>query len=198
MNALQAAQLCASSYDVNTSDLFTHWFNIAGVAGGVNYIGSDTVLVMRGSDDIEDWLRDLSVWPEQTPDGIVDAGFNEGLDEFLNAVTPAMKGKLILAGHSLGAARCCLIAAKIHADRMFLFGCPNVGFSDLRDRVKKSQVIIENYRNGFDPVPLVPPLYEQIVEPVQLKPAHTFDDPIQYHMIDEYVATLNLQKTSPG
>ncbi len=189
ITAIDAVNLCVHSYDV-TNTVFDVWQNVNDVVGGIKYIGNDTVLVMRGSDDVEDWLRDLSVWPDWTNDGVVDAGFADGLGGFIGVVKPAIKGNLILTGHSLGGARCCIIATRIKASQMILFGCPRVGLDDFKECVVKSGVDIQSYRNGDDPVPLVPPYYEPVIPPTQLKPAQSFVDPVQYHYIDNYAASL--------
>ncbi len=191
ITALDAAKLCVHSYD-ETNTAFDAWRDVNDVVGGIKYIGDNTVLVMRGSDDVVDWLHDLSAWPDWTNDGVVDAGFADGIRGFLAIVKPFIKGNLILTGHSLGAARCCIIAAAIKTSQMILFGCPKVGLDAFKDAVIKSGVDIQSYRNGDDPVTLVPPFYDHIIPPTQLRPVHQFDDPIQYHMIDEYVASLGL------
>ncbi len=189
ITAYQAVNLCVHSYDA-TNTVFDVWQTVNGVVGGIKYVGEDTVLVMRGSDDVEDWLRDLSAWPEWTADGVLDAGFADGMGGFIGVIKPAIKGNLIVTGHSLGAARCFIIAPRIKATQMILFGCPRVGLDDFKEAVVTSGVDIQSYRNGDDPVTLVPPYYEHVITPTQLRPAQSFDDPVQYHYIENYAASL--------
>lgn len=97
---------------------------------------SDQVLVVafRGteSDDPTDLFADADIrlarWDGA---GLVHHGFARGLaavwDDLVPVVEPAGKRRLLLTGHSLGAALATLAAARLTPDRLYTFGSPRVG-----------------------------------------------------------------------
>jgi hypothetical protein len=91
------------------------------------------VVAFRGTDasdptDLADDAEFLQTkWP---PSGLVHRGFAEALDHILPNVTAAMnqvQGRILFAGHSLGAAIATLLASIRWPDFLYTFGSPRVG-----------------------------------------------------------------------
>lgn len=192
---LQAAKLCQAIYAPSSGE-FDHILEVAGVLGGIKYIGGDTVVAMRGSTTAQDWLRDLKFWPEHDAQlGFIVDGFSDGIAAFIAALKPLIKGNLVLCGHSLGAAHACIIAALIPSVQLVLFGCPRPGFRKLKNLVLAAGTHVTSYRNRNDPVCEVPwlmGLYRHIVEP-EIVLSHTIpDDIFDDHQIALYVEALKI------
>jgi triacylglycerol lipase len=138
---------------------------------GIISAGAFHALVFRGTEDLQDWLRNaetlLVSWDGP---GKVHKGFLRALDEVWTTIHPVLQkieGPIFYTGHSLGAAIAVLAAARIEAARrplaVYTFGSPRCGNKvfakqhPLRDRT---------YRvvNNRDIVPLMPPLAEHLGE----------------------------------
>ena len=173
-------ELClleAATYDPGTS-WDTRW-----TTGGVyvyhrNVRGYD-VIAFRGSDNMEDWLRDLKGWPKYHPKlGFCHAGFLEDMDlvaqEVLLLLQPA--SKVVVIGHSLGAARALILAALmtvsgLKPDYVVVWGEPRPGFSKLKNILLGGGFLIRSYKNRNDPVTLLPyyfGLYRHVTDPIKL------------------------------
>ena len=198
LSALEAVRLCASVYDARPAG-FERVISVSSIVGGIVRTDGGTAVIFRGSADLGDWMRDLEADPtELAPLGYVHAGFAEGVPQFLEAVRPYLSGNLFLAGHSLGAAHACLMAALLGASgiavqELTLFGCPRPGFTQLGEWVRKNVRTIRSYRNGSDPVPLVPALlwfYKPVVPPEQIGFNGDPENPVEDHYIANYVRAV--------
>jgi pimeloyl-ACP methyl ester carboxylesterase len=126
-----------------------------------------TIIVFAGTDPgvVKTVLTDGETIPDAAG---MHPGFVRALDavwEQLRNVLPAGdRGRLFVAGHSLGAALAVLAAFRLHelahieADHVYTFGLPRVGGESFRDRYE-SVLGAQTFRlvNGDDPVPAVPP-----------------------------------------
>ncbi len=102
--------------------------------GATSLDGAMTILAFRGTqaDKPKDLLSDLAFWPQSWPGkGKVHRGFWKAydslrtpIDEWLGQVRPK---RLIVTGHSLGAAMASLMAALHDEAELVTFGCPLVG-----------------------------------------------------------------------
>lgn len=102
--------------------------------GATSLDGITTILAFRGTqaDKPKDLLIDLMAFPVSWPGaGRVHMGFwkaygslRDRIDEWLGDVRPR---RLIVTGHSLGAAMACLMAALHDEAELVTFGCPLVG-----------------------------------------------------------------------
>lgn len=132
------------------------------------------IVVFRGSITPQDWLRDVYVLPFgafaplQTRVGHVHAGFYLGMENVWSELRPLLSQPVIVAGHSLGGARACILTALMVADgtmpaRRVTFGEPKTGLLDFVQFVK--DVPAAAYRNGdelhHDQVTDVPPSIAQ-------------------------------------
>lgn len=125
------------------------------ICWGVKVVDGCDVVVFRGSTTFEDWRRDFDAWADpfgHAKIGPVHPGFLLGLDQVLSEYRQKAGGKLLVAGHSLGAARASIfcglaVAAGIVPVGRVVFGEPRPGFKQLADVIDP---ITESrsYRNG--------------------------------------------------
>jgi hypothetical protein len=114
----QCANLCRGiyAYPGDTPIQWDHRADTAGVAWGIKFDGDRAYVVFRGSDDLLDWLRDLTALdPDFLLQRIVHhdtfgpmwGGFLIGMAETWAAIKPLVASipEIVFTGHSLGAAR---------------------------------------------------------------------------------------------
>ena len=108
---VEAVTLCRAIYDYPGDPLWDHRMTTAGVAWGIKSDNGRVFAVFRGSDDIPDWLHDLTGFDPAVMGNPVFGpmwdGFVEGMAETWTAIKPLIAGasELVITGHSLGAAR---------------------------------------------------------------------------------------------
>jgi|TARA_R110000796_G_scaffold48135_4_gene115607 triacylglycerol lipase len=125
------------------------------------------VIALRGTEPTKakDMLADIKAWPsESDTDGKVHAGFKAEIDKLYPALVkwlkPKSKKKLIITGHSLGAAMATILASRLKPTSpdlvLYTFGCPRVGNREWGVQFDD----IEAYRfvNTNDIIPQVPML----------------------------------------
>jgi len=182
-----------------------------GVCYGLRKLAGYDVIVFRGSVSLQDWVRDLQAMAISTRIGHVHRGFYKGMEHVWAELRPLLTQPVIVAGHSLGAARAAIMCGLMVKDgappiRRVVFGEPKPGLRDLADLIKA--IPAASYRNGDDchhdlvaDVPFsFPPL--QYVHPTPIVPVFAgptkalFDGlgPFAYHAIELYVAALAVQK----
>ena len=103
--------------------------------------GELTILAFRGTqaDRPKDLITDLTAWRTRFPKGgkvhtgVWQAyrGLHEDIEEWLGEARPK---RLVVTGHSLGAAMAVLMAALHEEAELITFGCPLVGNSDFTER----------------------------------------------------------------
>ena len=117
-NHEQCAGFCEAIYE-KPGEPTEQWDarqDTAGVAWAVKFDGKRAYVIFRGSDDLLDWLRDLTGFDPAVNDptfGPMWAGFLLGMPETWAAIKPLLVGidEIIFTGHSLGAARADIAAA---------------------------------------------------------------------------------------
>lgn len=142
-------------------------FGDDGVCWAAKQYGGLAVLVFRGSMTKEDWFRDAiselpapgSRVPQCAEFGVLPLGFGMGMYAAMTRWTAYTRSRVIIAGHSLGAARAVIAAALDLAyggtvDKIVLCGCPRPGTNILTDYL--ADIDIRSYRNLGDPVCDVP------------------------------------------
>ena len=155
-----------------------------GVCWAVKLVEDHAVVVFRGSKTVQDWALDFEAFPKRAFHhdelGPVHAGFYSGLDTVVRelvALYPdaGLRMPLIVAGHSLGAARATLLCGlmiligRTPVARV-VFGEPRSGFAQLQDILRPilRQVSYCNGHGSHDHdivtnVPFrVPPLWNYI------------------------------------
>ena len=130
-------------------------------------------IVFRGTDSYKDWLTDLQFWKKTLPYGNksskirVHSGFinayrsKEVRGKIHNFVTGEIN-KIIVAGHSYGAALATLCALDLQYNfpkkdyEVFLFGSPRVGNKAFRDSYNKRLFKTFRVSNGNDIITKIP------------------------------------------
>lgn len=150
------------------NDLYTNpekldkLYEFDGCHAAIKHAGDTDVIVLRGSLDAIDWMRDAEAFPIWDPRiGFVHSGFMAGMNDVLAAVAIDALPKLAITGHSLGGARARILAALLAYNtrpvtQCCVFGSPRPGFAGLTRILQKSGTPLASYRNCEDPVPLVP------------------------------------------
>lgn len=176
-----------------------------GICWGFRELNGFAILVFRGSASFQDWWRDgISAIAIQDPDlGPLPLGFAEGLDGAINAMLPlAANLPILVVGHSLGAARAVIAAAKL-AQRgltvagVVAFGCPRPGQQKLWDVLRAHGITVRVYQNQSDLVtdapfsPFLPP-----PSPIRLavmpQPNDTFDVFAAHHIWEYSQGVMDL------
>ncbi len=90
-----------------------------------------SVLVFRGSQQLQNWLFNLNLWPTRwPPGGIVHQGFTQALFAVwkeVDACLAEIPGPVFYTGHSLGAALATLAATLRPPHALYTFGSPQIG-----------------------------------------------------------------------
>lgn len=150
----------------NNAPVFDHIINgdaTFGVYVGIKHFGDDTLVVYRGSTVRDDWAKDFFAVPHENllhPQlGVLHAGFALGADKTVELLKPLIRGRLIVGGHSLGAAQALIGAATLMLQGItptaaVVFGEPKPGFPTLAEFL--APLTIRSYRNCDDIVTHVP------------------------------------------
>lgn len=138
------------------------------ICWGVKIVDDVAVAVFRGSFEPRDWVLDLEAWAWPTRLGLVHFGFQLGTRtvarKLLDWMTERGLTRVIVAGHSLGAAHARLVAAWLARDGIVPLAClgwgePLSGFrrlSRLSHGIPNSRTYVNADGRARDGVTLVP------------------------------------------
>lgn len=169
---VRAAELCKAIYNPVAPGVFAKVFSVAGVNAGVLVEVGLVRVVFAGSECDEDWVRDFKAVPVSHPKlGIVHAGFLEGMPELYAAIMDYVRDVVApspvanamgVYGHSLGCAHGTVFAGLcavngVPVAELIQFAPPRASYQQLRDIVTAHVPMRLAFRNGFDPVPELPP-----------------------------------------
>ena len=119
-------------------------------------------LVLRGTNDVRDWLTNFNAFPDGwVGEGLVHNGFAKALALVWDKITASLDRNvpsdcpLFIAGHSLGAALATLAASLRRPRALYTFGSPRVGDDDFGETL--AGVKIFRVVNNRDVVTTVPP-----------------------------------------
>jgi len=129
-------------------------------------LARDDVLFVafRGTDDVEDWLKNVEFIPAPTPWGTVHKGFLDALDSLWPSVSASIehlrtRGQPIwLVGHSLGGALAVLAAARLQqrdtrVAGVVTFGQPPAGYGTFAETFARDfKAPLLRYANHVDAV----------------------------------------------
>ena len=127
-----------------------------------------TVIVFRGTDDLEDWLANLKVIAQDVPGGQIHGGFYEAYQSLRRNIHQALSEAdpkfLWISGHSLGGALAVACAhdlteANVPVDGVVTFGQPMVAKADLANHLSSRLSKYQRFINFADIVPRIPPLF---------------------------------------
>jgi hypothetical protein len=138
------AALCLGIYPGNPPVVWDHFDDGSGPDGvcwGVKHVDDVSIVVLRGTVTLGDWLRNFQAWVEPIHHddlGPVHAGFYSGMRTVQRELTKEIvpSGPLIICGHSLGAARAVILSALLTRGgrapiARICFGEPRAGFAPL-------------------------------------------------------------------
>lgn len=199
MTDLDAAIAAADCY--LPAPPFDRWWTDDDIHVGLRQEGTEHIVAFRGSVDREDWERDFRGWPTLDGDlGYVHAGFRAGMDGVANRVQGSLGGRWHCVGHSLGAARACIFGALLACvgkppASLITFGTPRPGFAKLSALLRSNIATIRHYRNGPDPVAIVPRSfawwpYQKPVPDTEIAVPPTGQDPVDvfaWHSMSLYL-----------
>lgn len=176
---LEVLQVCADTYR-DDAQWDASW-STNDIQVRARAVGDFDVIAFRGSKSVLDWVRDFQVIPVYHPRlGMVHEGFVQGIEP---VVVPRLlkfiqdrNRPYILTGHSLGAARACVVAGLMSITPLFngstvppaavvLAGCPRPGFKTLSEVINSGGGKVRIYKNRRDPVADVPSLLPFWVKP---------------------------------
>jgi len=156
------AKLCKDSYD----DTAPGFVNVGDLRYGVFDTEYGTVIAIRGTANLDNWLTDARAFPARSCGGfLAHKGFVSAFRELCTGGMPTIKGGNVIAtGHSLGGAIATLLAEHTGC-KLVTFGSPRVywrfGRAPVLDHVR---VVRDD-----DPVPMVPKfLYSHRCDPVAI------------------------------
>lgn len=129
---------------------------------GIEYSVAGNVITLRGTADMDDFLRDFEALPLWYPQlGFVHSGFALGMADVFAKVRDVANP--VITGHSLGGAHARLLAALFIVNgvipaQLVTFAAPKPGNVNLARVLQKAGMEDVNYRNRNDIVPCVPGL----------------------------------------
>jgi hypothetical protein len=155
------------------------------------------VVAFRGTDasDISDVAYDgefrLVPWPKG---GTVHEGFAHARGKLQPTLEPALKNvqayRMLVTGHSLGAAMATLQASLYTPDALYTFGCPRVGDAKFVDKLRGTKSY--RYVDCCDLVARIPPEidYRHVGQPYYIDRSRkvTFDPPRLWVWWDQFRA----------
>lgn len=157
---LAAAELCRLSYQDALPPGFT---DVDDLRFGIVEVAGKTFIVIRGTANMSNWLRDARVRPMRTCNGyLAHAGFVAAYRKLCSGGMPTIKGADVIAtGHSLGGAVATLLAEHIGC-KLISFGSPRVYMRFFASPdIDHDRVV-----NDDDPVTMIPRiLYRHLQEP---------------------------------
>lgn len=167
----ELVDLCVALYAGNSG--FDHADQGAGdgVAWGLKHLPGADAVILRGSVTVADWIHDVQAEPIVIPHyealGEVHAGFANGMVQMWGELSGMLRQgyPVWIGGHSLGAARACILAGMMVTQgrdpaACVRFGEPRPGYSQLAARLYRAGIYQVSYCNagpwGHDYVTDVP------------------------------------------
>lgn len=170
------------------------------VEGYIDRSGPSIVLSFRGTarngrswwSIFRDILTDINCVPKKTRIGVVPAGFYRAGRRIYDDIASELFDKsfpVLITGHSLGGAVALVVAGLLtlrgyNVEGVVTFGSPRVGKLKVLDNVP-----IRQYKNGGDPITILPPFYKHQRDIINIGGCKTVPS-ISDHFIDNYILSL--------
>lgn len=128
-------------------------------------------VAFRGTAGLGDWIADLNVGNILRPYGTVHRGFYFAYEDIRLQLEQALQGlgerRLMLTGHSLGAAlatiAACELPERFRRTGIYTFGQPRIGFNDFRTRYdERFGHLHYRFVNDDDIVTRIPPGFQHV------------------------------------
>jgi len=181
------AKLCLESYGPGGQD----WYDVDDLRYGVHWHRDSTIIVIRGTANAENWLRDARFWPKKSCGGhLAHGGFVDAFRKLCAGGMPTVKsGNLVVTGHSLGGAVATLLAEHVGC-KLITFGSPRVYWRfSWAPQLDHTRVVRDD-----DPVPCVPAImYSHRCDPLTLSDGDGQLLQIEDHFMAGYIKALEVQ-----
>ena len=178
------AVLCGQSY----SDVNLNFITVDDLRYGVFETEHGKIIVIRGTDNLENWGVNANVLPARSCGGyLAHKGFIRAYRELCSGGMPTTKNPSVIAtGHSLGGALATLLAEHIGC-KLVTFGSPRVYWRfGKAPKLDHTRVVRDD-----DPVPEVPKfLYSHRADPLVLKDGDHRHLQIKDHFMKGYLEAL--------
>lgn len=178
------AELCQESY----GDGGPGWVDVGSLRYGVFVRDGFTIVVIRGTANMENWLEDAEAWPKRSCGGyLAHGGFVEAFRALCAGGMPTVRAEnLIATGHSLGGAVATLLAEHVGC-RLITFGSPRVYWRfGGAPQLDHTRVVRDD-----DPVPRVPQFcYSHRCDPLSLDDGDRGLIEVEDHFIAGYIKAL--------
>ncbi len=172
ITTLDCARACYDTY--YHPERFDKWYE-GDVCAGVVARDGYTLIACRGSVTRADWIKDFAL------------DFEEGVNELAMNLLVASKDVLVITGHSLGGAHALLLLQRLVpiARICVTFAAPRC----LSNLFGTEECYIEQWRNGNDPVPVIP--LPNLYHARELKAIGPKSDiAVRDHHIECYISSL--------
>lgn len=175
----------------------------------VETIDEITYVTLEGSDTIVDWFRNICIFKKHdTHRGFLRYA-NYCIDKYDLVNILRNYPRIVLTGHSLGAAAIVIIAhaLKEHPKNVIeivVFGCPRIGGKAFAHRLNNARDVIPpicSYQYGRDIVCTIPYTFlgfTSTVQPIVIPSLRTYRwfPRIRNHHIDEYISGLHSEDST--
>jgi hypothetical protein len=166
-----AAKLaCRDIYPPIQQNSFWHYFHVGETECGLSIYGNICYLTIQGTVDFSDWLDGFNIAPIKHPVlGNLHSGFDRDLPELISHLRLKLPKNMnvICCGHSAGAAKASLLAARLRLDginviQVYLFASPNPAQQEFKHWMQKNIRGLSFWNKCqyipflCDPVPKVP------------------------------------------
>lgn len=156
LSDLEAAEFLLDLYAPSPAANWDMVDEVDGVFLGIKKFNDETLVALRGSQNLLDWFRDmLAIWLPQNHTGLgpIHQGFSIGMTTVSRLILDTVKGPVRIAGHSLGGGRAPILAGHMVLGgrpplKVISFGQPAPGFDQLAQVIAGVPQV--SYRNGDD------------------------------------------------
>jgi len=155
-------------------------------------------VIIRGARDLSDWLCNSHFELQKTPCGGIHEGFWEAANSFWLPLCMELnqlpKGtRLVLAGHSLGAAIATVLAVQLYPLplEVYTFASPKTGDARFAKVYNMLKIKTERYTNRLDIVPHLPEGfgYRHVCPGIEFNDGH-IGAILENHTLDTYIRNI--------